>query len=901
MPWQHQLLSRIDAGCWPTTLVLPWDKAALLEIAVFALACQADRSPAERQMPRRICWLSDRYPSLDTIGAHAQRLAAALATGTGVVAAVAEALLRYGGEQPLQVVTLGAGLYGHDTAIEQPQQPVIVLSTIAQAGSRLLFRGYGLAPSQWPVQAGLLSNDALWLVDSSSPQPLSETLAAVAKYRGWAQRPLPAPFKAMLISAQPVTGGDEVFKLTAADYQQAALRERWRTPQPALLTTSDAASGAAVLATHARTLAQLAEVKVVAVIVNELSTARAVFERLCNDSSSVKLLTGRQRPGAHARLSTQFQSDGRPRFIVATQTLEAEVEFECDALVTEAAPLEALWRRFVCLKRAARQVTGNAVVILRKQPRGRADPVYGAALTAAWRWLQNHAQERDKQRWFDFGGEAFWEKITAADPQPAPVMLPSHVDLWTRTAPPPQPDPAVAPFLYGARAGSADVQIVWRADLLLADEANWAAIVALLPPLPDEALAVPISAAQAWLRRQDGGVVTDLEGVEPAPAGSTLIRGRRVLRWRGPADSDLVTASQLQPGDTLVVPAQWGGADAFGWQPRCTAAVTDLAEACWTARLQSLPQQVYRLRLQPALVPADGRLPACLQDLLAALAVPEVDAAVEQALQALLPALTELASARPECAAAVTALQTGLPQLLCYPGRPPPGVVLTTGKLPFFTDADDTSSLTVPTPLATHLDGVARRAERFARACGLPAALVDDLRLAGELHDLGKAEPRFQRLLHGGDRLAAALAEQPLAKGGLDPTDILSWQRAWQCAGLPVGFRHEGVSVALAEVEHDRLSQAHDAELVTYLIGVHHGRGRCFQPVCSDPAPTTVTVDYRGRNFRAGSEHGLHRLERGWTALFWKLVGRYGAWGLAYCEALLRLADRAQTQEEYRR
>ena len=52
--------------------------------------------------------------------------------------------------------------------------------------------------------------------------------------------------------------------------------------------------------------------------------------------------------------------------------------------------------------------------------------------------------------------------------------------------------------------------------------------------------------------------------------------------------------------------------------------------------------------------------------------------------------------------------------------------------------------------LVAHLSGVSAKAGALAEGLGLPSDLVSDLALAGELHDVGKADQRFQAWLRGG-------------------------------------------------------------------------------------------------------------------------------------------------------
>jgi CRISPR-associated endonuclease/helicase Cas3 len=231
-------------------------------------------------------------------------------------------------------------------------------------------------------------------------------------------------------------------------------------------------------------------------------------------------------------------------------------------------------------------------------------------------------------------------------------------------------------------------------------------------------------------------------------------------------------------------------------------------------------------------------------------------------------------------------------------GRPV-GVVFLGGGAGPVTDEDD-MLLTRPVALMAHLEGVAAWGRRLATGCGLPEAVVHDVALAGALHDLGKAELRFQVMLHGGNALAAAIAPEPLAKSGMAPGHWAALRWARERAGVPEGFRHEFVSVALLDTEAALLATANDLTLVRYLVGVHHGRGRPFPPVVQDADPQRCVVQYEGHVLEASSDHGLERLEHGWAETFWQLIRRYGYWGLAYLEAILRLGDRACSQEEIR-
>ena len=110
--------------------------------------------------------------------------------------------------------------------------------------------------------------------------------------------------------------------------------------------------------------------------------------------------------------------------------------------------------------------------------------------------------------------------------------------------------------------------------------------------------------------------------------------------------------------------------------------------------------------------------------------------------------------------------------------------------------------------------------------------------------------------------------------------------------------RHELLSVRLIESVPGLLEPAHDGELVLHLVASHHGLCRPFAPVVFDREPVTVEEKILGHRMSGSSATGLERLDSGVSERFWRLVRRYGWWGLAWLEALMRLADHRCSEAE---
>lgn len=960
-PWQIEIAKQVCASGWPDQLDLPTaaGKTSVLDIAVFSLAAQA--ADANRKAPLRIFFVIDRRVVVDQAARHAEKLARALRTALDapakypVLHAVAAQLMKFGGYAPLHIAVLRGGIYREPAWYYAPNQPLICLSTVDQVGSRLLFRGYGVSEAMRPVHAGLIGCDSLIFVDEAHlSAPFVDTVRSIRRYvdSDWAEKPLGKPFAAVEMSATQRRGKAKAFQLLPADYQDPVLEPRLSASKRASLEAP--ADFEAVVVEKVKQFLSAEKVEIVGVIVNRVGSARAIFEALRTDEElEVILLTGRARSYDRDRLLEErlaSAASGRDRsqtlvrklVVVATQTIEVGADLDFDALVTEAASLDALRQRFGRLDRLGELKQSPAWILLRpleNPEKSKNDPIYGVALTKTWKWLNQQAAGKAKTKagkkkgaesavsaqgaFVDFGVLALDARLKeAGDIKPflltreaGPVLFPACLDTLIQTNPTPDPDPEIGIFLHGTNGlASTDVQIVWRADLIPGEEDKWSEIVSVQPPRSSEAISVPLFAAKAWLRKQRTDDIADLEGLpgeEPREAAAKSA-GRWVCRWAGKERSTKITAKEIRPGDTIVVPSAYGGCDPFGWKPEEAKPVTDVGDFVERGR-------IITLRLFPSRFEDMESETAVAWRSFVRARETEEEGDANAALDELLGQLAEDALASPPLRALAAVLgQTKRRRILPYPRGVRANYLLSI-RLPKTQSAlfdalkvepepadedDEGSQQDGPITLATHLKGVAKKAKQFAQHCCLSEDIIHDLVLAAQLHDIGKADPRFQTLLHGGDRMLALLALQagrPLAKSDLLPRDRDGFIAARDRSGFPRGGRHELISAGLIRQNPVLLNgasgaAARDPDLVSHLIGTHHGYARPFSPVIRDDAEVSIKLDQP--SFTGNNHHGLESLGSGWTDQFWLLVERYGYWGLCYLEAILRIADHRQSQEE---
>jgi CRISPR-associated endonuclease/helicase Cas3 len=697
----------------------------------------------------------------------------------------------------------------------------------------------------------------------------------------------------------------------------------------------------------------------------------AALKKAHGEGTEVVLLTGRMRPidrddvlatyrsriAAGMRLRTAHEAR---LVVVGTQCIEAGADFDFDAMVTESASFDALRQRFGRVDRLGEYkdeesngkaggviVHDRAAEIKKRDKAGKlvrkdgqvvmvkGDPIYADTIIRTMKWLKERQDKNAKgtkgrkpktsqasdenDKTVDFGSRSLLDAPAKllAPKESAPTLLPAYLDLWSQTTPEPFALPEPGLFLHGQRSGPEDVQVIWRADL---DEASLGshalsslvAAVGAVRPSSLEAISLPIAATRRWLAKRanvfEGSADLEVKGDDEQEAESG---GRRALRWRGD-ESAIVDSTGIRPGDTLVIPSSYGGIDPASrcFDPGAMEEVPDLAEL---ASLMGRGRPL--LRLHPRVLAgldldldredpkaARGELTTRAEGLSGwkrpwarwlgkgrkARTVPWGDGEDDGWLV--------LSGERVKA----QALRNALEVEGCGRASIEEGVESTT-------DDEDSPYVGSEVVLDVHSRHVEERARDYAKRLGLSDELSNDLSLAAWLHDIGKADRRFQRMLRGGSEIAYYRDEERiLAKSGMAAGSRAEHRRAQQQSGYPRGTRHEVQSLAMIETARGQVAEkAHDLDLVMHLVASHHGHCRPFAPANEDPEPVDVVLaEHESATFgtlafgATTSAHGLHRLDSPLADRFWSLVTKYGWLELCWLEAILRLADHRASEDE---
>jgi len=506
--WQQQFA--VDA--WPEVLIAPTGSG---KTAGVTLGWAAHRLRTPETMPRRLVWcLPMRTLVEQTENAVREWFRRLSECGVG------EGLL----PGPRDIHVLMGGMESADW-LKRPEHPAVIIGTQDMLLSRALMRGYASSRAIWPMEFALLHLDAQWVFDEvqlmGAGRATSAQLEAFRRHDAGKTtqegRTRPSSARSLWISAtlEPDWLRTVDFRTPAVDavrrvdpqqerderLRRLATAKKVLTRTPITPESSKAADVEAYVAQLARSVLDAHRPgRMTLVILNRVQRAQDLHAALAKEmkdtatSPTLALVHGRFRPADRRRefekvVGTNGRGGAKDLIVVATQAVEAGVDFSAAVLFSELAPWPSMVQRFGRANRHAELEDGADV-----------------------RWIDLLAKAGDAKT-----VEALSLPYSAGDMEVARERLQTLTDVALAKLPPAgdiesprrvirrkdlddlfDTDPDLTGFdvdisPYVRDADDADVRVFWRDLSSIGDK----------PPHPraEELCAVPIGAARDWLKK----------------------------------------------------------------------------------------------------------------------------------------------------------------------------------------------------------------------------------------------------------------------------------------------------------------------------------------------------------------------------------------------------------------
>lgn len=852
-PWQRRLLGTLVGGDLPTALDLPTGLGKTSVIALWLLA-RAVGAP----LPRRMVYVVDRRVVVDQATAEAERLRAWVAA----TAEVRDALAL--GRRELPISTLRGQHVDNREWLEDPSAPAVVVGTVDMVGSRLLFSGYGVSSRMRPYQAGLLGRDTLLVLDEAHLVPPFEALVtALAGGEAELGPRGAAPgggLRRLSLSATARRADGEVFRLDDADLADPVVRQRVDAPKRLSLRPdsggrlADGLAGAVVdlldevggapavlaycdLREDAEMLAGALRKRLPAAEVELFVGARRVAEREA----------ARRRLGQLGFLAGGERTVDRPRVLVATAAAEVGVDLDADHLVADVVAWERLVQR---LGRVNRRGGREARVVLVETP---SEPVRKAMDAApSGPAATRRTAVLSLVRALPLGADGRHD----ASPAALRTLADAAAELVTAATSPPPLHPALDRPTVEAWAMTSVAEHPGRPSVApwlrgWVDEEPQTRVVwrARLPSGAEPPLLDPAEEAR-WFDAMPPHTSELLETESYRVAAWLLERADAARKSRAsgplPNAADVAVAWALDGAGTVL--RRWSLSQLAGQRDRFESALAGRTLVV-DARLGGLRDGLLAPDADEPPPVADGDTPWLGED------APPTGFRVRLA-----PADAEPTN------------DPGWRERARFAWRSDvDGEVvewLVVDRWQGDATTEDDRSAGRPQALAEHQAWTEARARRLGQRLGLDPASVEILAIAAALHDEGKRAARWQRAMRAKEDAVYAKTLGPMNSRLLD------------------GYRHEFGSLRWAEADpRVRALPSEARDLVLHLVAAHHGGAR-------------PTIETRGCDDAPPS--ALEARARDVALRYFRLQERWGPWGLAWWEALLRAADQQASRDNDR-
>ncbi len=386
-PWQWELYRRFvsdRSDNIPESCTLPTGlgKTSVMAIWLIALATRPDR------VPRRLVYVVNRRTVVDQSTAEAEKYRNNLAAAN-----LTEPLRRLcaaPADPPLAISTLRGQFADNRAWSADPCRPAVICGTVDMIGSRLLFSGYGCGFKTRPLHAGFLGQDALLVHDEAHLEPaFQKLLVAIQREQHERERTGDLPWPKLRVMELSATsrGTGAAFELTAEektppeklpDPPAEPIHHVWRR----LRAKKGIKFHPAKRDEIAKRIGEMARSRwkpsgqAVMVFVRTIDDVKTVHQVLTDkkegvSADQVRVLTGTLRGLERDRLATEDEVFARflpePRvtpkpgtvYLVCTSAGEVGVDISADHMVCDLTTLDSMAQR---LGRVNRRGSGAAEI-----------------------------------------------------------------------------------------------------------------------------------------------------------------------------------------------------------------------------------------------------------------------------------------------------------------------------------------------------------------------------------------------------------------------------------------------------------------------------------------------------------------------------------------------------------
>ncbi|MER3414547.1 MAG: type I-U CRISPR-associated helicase/endonuclease Cas3 [Chloroflexota bacterium] len=889
MRWQCRLFERLLKDDIPEACDIPTGLGKTSAIVLWLLALVHQARDGCVRLPRRLAYIVNRRTIVDQATATVEGMRRRLLQPEGpdweehahILRGIASVLggLSASKEPLLGVSTLRGELADNEEWKADPARPAIVIGTIDMIGSKLLFSGYGDGRYRRAHHAGLIGQDTLIIHDEAHLTPaFSDLLRRIADEQERSREP--RRVRVMELSATQRDGGKGALQLEAVDETDAhtgrIVKHRLDAKKWLRLHRCDnVVQGLAEKATlHIEAKAKVLvyvrspeDAQQVADVIRK-KTGKAADER-------VALLTGTIRGYERDRLVNGDRvyramldpesSVAETVYLVSTSAGEVGIDLDADHLVCDLTTLDAMIQRLGRVNRRggeSREARVDVIWTEQDEKPGEKASAMDKAVAATLHILQDWVNKSNGANGLLVSPRhlrTLVEELSAKDREaafsPEPTIPPLSdilLDSWSLTSIEDMPGRReVAAYLHGLTGDPPETYVVWRKEVTLLSQSRVDEST-----LTDWFRACGIEARERLRDRTDRVRKTldelltahrrraPKDGEQDFPILLLDERGR--ARWS--TLSEIVKRPERDLPDvlayrTVVLPVEAGGLDRHGLlDGKATGPINDIDVA---EKATGVGRRERWLEVRTA--GGESQWRRLLSD---GVAKPSSELSERE----------RIPLKRGEEGAEDEGESTDLVLF----------------ELPEKAARESPETARVRQPLAEHTKAIQRHMEAIADRLGLEPTIKEALVAAARWHDRGKDRPVWQRYAQNDN------GSEPLAKS----TRYLHGRALG-------GYRHEFGSLleAMADPE---IAKHPERDLILHLIAAHHGWARPHfeRRAFDNEGPLDRSTGERRLPTTAANEQALvEAMQR-----FGRLHQRFGRWGLAWLEALVRCADIAASK-----